>query len=222
MDWHWKRIILVPLVQGRSLERQALPNMNGVMHPLSDDLATQAWRLFPENIPEKAWDELGLAAWAPKDTWKVFDRFAGAYGALFHHVDHVADISRCEVKLDEYGEDVLRRYLAVEQERASPFLQETFDACAAVCNAISDLNDDDWVKRPNMVDCMRLVIGMKHAIYPKEEHNGESRLSLDEIVEWRNRMKEALSLLGTARYLWIADSLGHPGFDCIDDSEHAP
>lgn len=54
---------------------------------------------------------------------------------------------------------------------------------------------------------------MQDAMIPKEGHRLTSTLTLDEIVEWRNRMKEALNLLGTARCLWIADSLGIAGFD---------
>ena len=212
IDWFWTKIILVPIVAGRSLEKQALPNLNGVTNPLSDDLEAQVWRIFPEDIPDAAWVELGLTAWERQISWDIFDRCAAAYGALFHHIDHVADISRCEVVLDESGEKVLQNYLAVEQERASPFLQETFDAFAEILNLINDLSEDELLTRSNMVDCMSTIIQIKQAIYPKEDHEIESRLTLDEIVDWRSRLKEGLGLLGTARYLWIADSLGLSGF----------
>lgn len=110
IDWFWKRIVFVPLVQGRSLEKQALPNMNGVTLQLDDDLEPQLWRTFPEKISDGDWDELGLTAWEPQESWKVFDRFAAAYVALFHHVDHIADISRCNVDLDSSGAEVLQNY----------------------------------------------------------------------------------------------------------------
>jgi len=213
IDWLWKKIVFVPLVQGRSLEKQALPNMSGVTNSRSDELESQLWRIFPKPIPDDAWDELALNAWEPQESWEMFDRFAAAYGALFHHVDHIADIFRCDVELDESGEEVLQNYLAVEQERASPFLQETFDACVAVLDLINDLDDEELLKRPNIVDCINILVEMKDAMIPKEGHNMTSTLTLDEIVEWRNRMKEALGLLGTARYLWVADSLGIAGFD---------
>ena len=213
IDWLWKKIVIVPLVKGRSLEKQALPNMNGVTNPLSDELESQLWRSFPEPIPDRAWDELALNAWEPRESWEMFDRFAAAYGALFYHIDHIADISRCDVDLDESGEEVLQNYLAVEQERASPFLQETFDAGAVVMDLVNDLDDEELLKRPNIVDCKTILVEIKDAMTPKEGHNMTSTLTLDEIVEWRNRMKEALGLLGTARYLWVADSLGIVGFD---------
>lgn len=65
---------------------------------------------------------------------------------------------------------------------------------------------------------LTFLVETRDAMIPKEDHNGESRLTLDEIVEWRNRMKEALGVLGTARYLWISDSLGLPRFDGGDGS----
>lgn len=144
IDWLWKKIVFVPLVQVRSLEKQALPNMNGVTNPLSDELESQLWRSFPEPVPDDAWDNLALNAWDPQESWEIFDRFAAAYGGLFHHIDHIADISRCDVELDEEGEGVLQNYLAIERERASPFLQETFDACAAVLDLVNDLDNEEW------------------------------------------------------------------------------
>lgn len=111
-----------------------------------------------------------------------------------------------------------QNYLAVEQDRASPFLQETFDACAAVLHPIEDLNNDELAKRPNMLDCVKILVQMMGAIHPQKGRQGEHHMNLDEIVEWRNRMQEALSLLGIARYLWIADSLALQGFDGTGDS----
>lgn len=210
IDWLWKKIVLVPLVKGRSLLKQALPHMNGVINPLSDDLESQLWRTIPDDIPDAAWDELGLAAWEPQESWEVFERFTAAYSVVFHHVDHIADISRCEIDLDATGEKVLETYFANEQRRASPLLQETFDSLTEVLTVINGLKSEELSSRQNLADCGAIICDLQDAMVPKKGHDITSTLTLDEVVEWRNRLKDALGAVGTARYLWIADSLGFP------------
>lgn len=108
------------------------------------------------------------------------------------------------------------QFAKIEQARASPFLQETFDSRERVAPCFSDLVDGDLLQRPNMVGCMSLILEMKAAIWPKEDHDQESRLTFDEIADWRDRLKGAFVLLGTARYLWLADSLGFSGFAGVE------
>jgi len=213
IEFYWNKIVLVPLVRGRSLERHALPNMSGVAYPLNHNLSAQLWRIIPDEIPWETWDRLGLDAWQKQPSWDVFDRFSNAYSSLFHHVDHMADIGRCTVDLDNEGERVLQDYIEVEQDRASPSLQETFDSCAEVLAASNGLDEDELLQRPNLMACVAVIVSMEDALYPSEDHETNTRMTLDEIVDWRNRLKGAVNLLGSARYLWIADSLGFGEYD---------
>lgn len=213
MDWFWKRIILVPLVKGRSLERLAFAYMRGVTYPGAEPLESQLWRLVPEPIPETAWNALGCAQWERQSSWDAFDRFAASYGALFHHIDHVADFGRCSVDIDDIGTTILQDYLRIEQKRADPFLQETFDSCAQVLFEFPELDESVAVKRPNILRCMNCVIEMRSAILPTEDFNKEITMTLNQITEWRDRLKFGMGLLGEARSLWIADSLGFEGFE---------
>jgi hypothetical protein len=47
---------------------------------------------------------------------------------------------------------------------------------------------------------------------PTEDFCDSVSLSLDAMVDWRNRLRDGLQLLVGARALWIADSLGLDGF----------
>ncbi len=210
IDWFWEKIVLLPLVKGRSIHREAHSNMKGASYPLDENSETQLWRFCLERIPDAAWNELNISVWEQQASWHVFDRFTASYSALFHHIDHVADFTRCKVDLDELGEKILQQYIHIESKRAEPFLQETFDSCAALCDQFPEIDESVVSDRPNIADCMRMIVQMRQCMMPTEDFCNSVSLPLDAMVDWRNRLKDGLQLLVGARALWIADSL------CLD------
>lgn len=63
---------------------------------------------------------------------------------------------------------------------------------------------------------MRLIVEMKRSMLPTEDYCDSARMTMDAMVDWRNRLKDGLSLPGEARAIWIADSLGLVGFNYPD------
>jgi len=216
IDWFWKKTILVPLVQGRSLERQAFANMDGAVYAFDSNVDTQLWRFAPEPIPDDTWAQLGLNHWEPHPSWTIFDQFITAYQALFIHVNHIADFSRYSINLDELGEGILQKYVEGEQEQTSSLLQETLDSSVRLLNEFPKPDLAVFAARPNVANCMNLFTGMKDAMLPKEDSEQHAQLTITEIAAWRDRLKAGFDLLGEARCLWIADSLGFKGFDYPD------
>lgn len=213
IDLLWSAIVLVPLVGGKSLERQALPHFKAVTHSEPPDLEQSPWRLFPEAIPDDVWPGLSLEHWEVQPSWAQFDRFAAAYGLLFHHVDHMADFNRLPEDLDELGLSLLQSYLNHETTRAQPLLQEVFDTCADVLSKFPEVDDEVIETRPNICLCMQFLVEMKDAIMPTPDFHEQAKLSIDEVVDWRDRLILGMQQLGVARYLWIADSLGFHAWD---------
>jgi len=218
IDYLWSKIALIPLVQGRSLDRMAYAHMKGASYPLDEDPATQLWRFVPEEIPMMAWDKLGLPHWNHPDQRKVFDDFSTAYGITFHHVDHMADFTRCKVDLDDDGERVFLEYAQRAAKRVEPFVQETFDSCEELLKHFPELNEQVIEDRPNILNCMNLIVAMGDAIQPSEDFDDMQGLTIDAMAEWRNRLRDGLNLLNEAQALWMADYLGIPGFDYPDVS----
>lgn len=213
LNWFWKKIVVVPLVNGRSLEKQAFANMSSVTNPIDENLEPQVWNFIPEPIPVDAWAALGLANWEPQSSWDVFDQFAAAYGALFHHVDHIADFTRCSLDLDDLGEELFLDYLKIEQKRTEKFFQETLDSCALLLAGFPEMDESILLERPNTLNGLSLIVDMNKAILPVEDFDSEVKLTINEMAEWRNRLKDGFNLLAEARPLWIADSLGLDGYE---------
>lgn len=213
MDYCWERIVLVPLVQGKSLEKQAHANMKAVTYLVQENIENQLSALCPESVPEIAWDQLGLPSWERQSSWEIFDQFAANYGELFYHVDHIADFIRCKVGLDELGEEIFLEYLSHETGRMQPFLQGTLDSVTRVLNEQPEWTEEIVKARPNIFNCVEFLAQMQNALLSKEEIEDSISLTVNEIAEWRDQLKSGFDLLGLARCLWIADSLDLDRFD---------
>jgi hypothetical protein len=217
VEYYWKKIVLIPLVKGRSLEKQAFPNISGVTFMVDDDPEQKNWEFTLEPIPVTAWDQLNLEYWEKEQEWDVFQEFSTAYSALYYHVSHIADFSRCSVDLDEVGEKILQDYIRIEEKRTKPFFQATFDTSVRLLAELPELNVSMILDRPDIWECKKLLVAMKDAIYPCEDYSQEANLSFGEIVSWRARIQEGFGLLNMARCLFIADLLGLDSFDFTQD-----
>jgi len=211
-DLYWKRIVFVPMVQGKSLDNQAFANMKGVSHSFSQNIEDQIWRFWPEPVPSVAWEQLELPLWERQYSWDVFDEFAAAYGDMFHHVDHMADFARCNVDVDELGENIFQDYLSQEIERVQPMFQESLDSATRVLEELPEWTEETANSRSDMYACAEFLLEIQDALLPTQDFEGDTKLKIAEIAEWRDRLQSGFELLGQAKYLWIADSLGIEGF----------
>lgn len=208
VDIYWPRIVCVPLVQGKTIERRAFAEMGGATFPADEEVESQLWRFVPVEIPEQAWDDLGLMSWNQEVAWELFDDFAEAYAMLFSHVDHMADLGRCSETGDELGQEILEDYVSYEAERAQEFLQKTWDSAAQLYASQSEYSSEELVARPDLIHCCEALLELKNSLFPCEGINGAFKLTIAEMVDWRDRLKNGFQFIAIAKSLWIADSLG--------------
>jgi len=163
--------------------------------------------LFPEIIPEDAWDQLRLERWEADSRWSTFDQFITAYGMLFQHIDHLADFKRLLAELDDLGISILQSYIDNEMIRIQPLFQEALDSCSIILNLLNKTDPSVIAQRNNLIDCRQVLIGIEDYLLPIQDFNQQADLSLDQLADWSNRLRNGLQLLGVARSLWIADTL---------------
>lgn len=207
IDLLWSAIILVPLVSGKSLEGHALPHFRGVADVQTPDLEHNPWYLFPEIIPEDVWDQLRLKRWEADSRWSTFDQFTTAYGMLFQHIDHLADFKRLLAELDDLGISIVQSYIDNEMIRIQPLFQEVLDSYSKILNIFNETDPSVIDQRHNLIDCMKALIEIKDYLLQIQEFYQWAELSLDQLADWSNQLRDGLQILGVARSLWIADTL---------------
>lgn len=211
MDLYWQRIIVVPLVRGKSIERLAYTHFKGATQAEGDGIETQQWRLFPEAIPLEIWSTLGLEKWEFLDQTQMIERFAKAYGSLFGQVDHVANFAIENHNCDEIGKTVLVNYLDKQSDLIGTYGQEALASLSAV---IEDFGYSVHFidTKPNLILCREVLLEVGNALH---EFLSKREFSLEELKHVRDELLVGLHHLGLMRYLWIADAIGceSPSFD---------
>jgi len=210
MGYYWSKIIVVPLVAGKSLDQSVFFNMGiRTAHLSAEDASEQVWRFIPEPVPDETWNQLSLPVWDKSKGWLVFQRFVDAYNSLYQHVEHLADVVRIEsVDVNTVGEKIAYAHLEKIKLKMEPYLQETFDALAVIANEITEtLKTDNVIElRPSIIEFAGLLGEFKDLVRPPvDERDGTYLLSGKEFVVWRDSLKEGLNTLGLARFLWITD-----------------
>lgn len=206
MDLYWQRIIVVPLVKGKSLERLAYTNFRASTQAGNEKLETQQWRLFPEPIPLDIWTQLDLAKWDFLGQTDMLDRFATAYGKLFRHLDHLANFSDENHDCDEIGEAVLINYLREQESLLSSYTQDAFDFMSLLIKYFEE-STPVIEEKPNLFFCTRELLEVGSALTSINDHLNESTVNLKEIKIWRDRLHNSFNSLELMKYLWIADIL---------------
>lgn len=209
LGYYWERIILVPLVKGKSVDRQVYANMQISTAHLFEAPHDQAWRFFSELVSEETWNRLSLPVWGQSKEWSLFQDFADAYTSLYLHIEHLADITRIEsVESNSVGKNIFNNHQESQQKHAEPYLQKVLNAIESIANNIPELTNKAIQLRPHINDCFELVCELRDIVIPPvNEAQGTYALAGKEISAWRDQLKSGLSTLGIARYLWITDLL---------------
>lgn len=212
MSYYWQRIILVPLIAGKSLDQTAFVNMQITTAHLSlNKPSEQFWRFIPEPVPNETWDKLSLPVWEKPERWYVFQRFVESYNHLYQHIEHLSDVIRIEnINANTTGEEIARKYLDKIRTKIEPHLQETFDSWVAIVDEVNEVfeNETDILleKWPNIIGLPDALIQLKESIVPPADKIDDTyTLTGDQLTFWRDKLKDGLPTLGVARYLWITD-----------------
>lgn len=214
MDVRWHKIIVVPLVQGRSLRREAWTNFDGAIYNTDDELETQLWRCLPDELPFETCRDLNIDHWAPDARLIFFHDFAGAVADLLNQVGHIADLRRLpEAEIDDEGVPLLQARLNHEGAKTSVMAQRVFDTCARLLEFIECIPEAEQQRRPNLLQCLELLVSLKEALLPTPGFHEKAELTLDHFVDWQNRLMTAFETLGFASMLWTADVYDFPEYD---------
>ena len=213
VDFWWSQIALVPTVAGKSLGRQVFPHLHGATVWENTKLEEQLWRVTPEEASAETWSELHLEEWRPDSRLLVFARAVAAYATLLQHVEHMADFRRLPNEIEEEGFKLLQTYLEKEEERVQPILQDVFDRLAESLAVVNSLDEGALSTRPNLLHFVQAMQELQELLLPVTDFQDSAKITLDQMVEWRDRLRNGLGIVGIANMLWTADVYGFPAYE---------
>ena len=115
--------MLIPTVQGKSLDGKALPHFGILTSPAPQPIHETPWRLGPLAIDPEYLQALEIERWNFVGAAKDIEEFVESFTSYFAIVDHLADLVRGP-EPDALGEEIVANYQSTLKERIDDSIQE--------------------------------------------------------------------------------------------------
>ncbi|HEY0983492.1 hypothetical protein, partial [Schlesneria sp.] len=201
IDCFWEEIILVPTVLGKSLDGIAMPHLKAVTYPVPPPFDESAWRMAGSEIDHDTLRQLGIELWPLPMADMSIHQLNASFAELFLALDHLSDLDRMNVELDDVGQNMLHVHLNRKMVDLARVLHSTRESVEGVAKIINSSHDID--SRPNLKACGELLVEtINHLALPNTERT-DGKMTISEIVEWRDEVRNGLGWVGTAKYFWL-------------------
>lgn len=194
----WKNFVIVPLVRGKSLDRNAwvLPS-----HRFVSESDTLGLTQIPQVIPSKVWKELNLKAW-DQSILEMPRNFLGSFGTMCIYASHLSKLEKIP-ETDELGSNILQTYATSQQEKISGYLQDVIDGSVEFLNLYESLSDSAKEEMPYMHEATATLSEIYSQIMPADNCNGEFKISLEEITKWADRLQKIDTEIFLIYLAWV-------------------
>lgn len=208
VDFYWPRIVLVPLLLGKSLRRMAYPELRGAVCLPQSELGEQ-WKHLPIIVDNNTWEKTGLQQWILPQIIKI-QRFYDALAEFYSQCSHHVDFMRAEKEMDDLGGIIAQEYIENTQEMMSASLQHVFDQLVWLLEYCNEIDEVELLRRTSVAEALKLLVDVGNALKPPSNETGTTCMKLGDLSEWHSHLGEVLGLATIAEILWSADALGIP------------
>jgi hypothetical protein len=205
LDFPYTNVLIVPLIQGKSLTSQAWRVFLPELLVKGDSNENQA-PLFPEILPPHVLALLNIEAW-------VLPQIEVAKRLWVNTVDlsllaaHLRDIQKLPSQLNEQEVEYIQPHINRMAARIGNTLQLVLNAETALDQRWKVLSPDDWNHRPNIAQARNLLSELHTCVLPSADFHGELAMRLDEIAEWTQRLETGRERAFLVYLLCVADVL---------------
>jgi hypothetical protein len=208
IDLTWSSILVVPLVQGKSLASETW-QFSSILFSFNPDNDLGAWNFVPVTIPIETMNELGISTWI-HPRLEIAQRFLGAISGLSLLASHLQDFGRLP-EIDDQGLKILQSYIHQCSDPVSECFQILLDTEAEIFDYFSQIPSQELENCPNLITAIQGLLELNDQIQPiGDQQNGdkvELSISLTEFAEWANRLKTFEQLVLWVYLNWVSDVL---------------
>ena len=198
-----KQFAVVPLIRGRALSRSAFvfPTF-----ALQSGIALEKLHLYTsQEVSDEDWARLNVSFW-DREQFQPAIGFTEDLVFLSLHASQIGDLSRFSDERDGYDSEVIDNYLQAKSENITKYLQRVYDVGGEL---LSQLNGPhiDFENRPFLSEANNFLIHICQQIMPAENHDGSTKMTVDEMKEWSERLEQIWEHAESFKLLWITDVL---------------
>jgi len=206
LNFYWPHVVIIPLVQGKSLNtlmwRIPFPV---ILHEGSDVLSLNWWNYVLHSISRDDMTKMGL------ETWNL-PRLEDATTILSSTVQllllagHIRDLKSLP-DLDDYGKGLLQEYLQGLADRIGNILQILESATGKIVATFNKIAPTEYAHRPNLIAAVQALQELGRHIVPPAYAQGEAEMSLEQLVGWADQLEKASDDAFLLYLLWASDIL---------------
>jgi hypothetical protein len=208
IDFTWSTILVVPLVQGKSIASQTW-RFSSIMFSVDPSSDLGRWHFVPVPIPADALSQLGLSTWM-HPRLDIAQQLMGSVSGLSLLASHLQDFERLP-ELDDQGHGILQPYIHECATQLSACFQAVLDTVAELLSYYNQLSPQDLASHPYLMLAIQSVTELHEHIKPITDRQTDSKLelsmSLAEFTEWANRLESIQQLTFLIYLCWVADIL---------------
>ena len=78
---------------------------------------------------------------------------------------------------------------------------------------MNSLDEGALSTRPNLLHFVQAMQELQELLLPVTDFQDSAKITLDQMVEWRDRLRNGLGIVGIANMLWTADVYGFPAYE---------
>jgi hypothetical protein len=203
-----RRIVVVPLVRGKSLQRAAWVLTR---EALTGQAAAvdQLWLHDLHHVARAdEWAEAGIATWeAERLAWA--ERLQASVRALYEATAHLGDLARLG-QPPGLAQTVLERHVAARLTALVPILRQLTDETAAILRYLQTVPAAERQERVALVAAVqRLADFYQNSIAPLFPADGTPP-TLAHLTTWTRHLESTIGETEIFRLLWSADALDLP------------
>ncbi|OPY71254.1 MAG: hypothetical protein A4E63_01602 [Syntrophorhabdus sp. PtaU1.Bin050] len=204
-DFYWPTVVIVPLVQGKSLSGTAWKwSLLSILY--NEEL--RWWQLAPQPVPQDALAKLNIALW-DDPRLEPGERLLTSYGELTAYISHIADFLRLpQEMLDKQGTAILQEYLDGIKGSINRACQSLLDSISVIANAISE-SKERMENHPFLISTAQELAGLLGAILPSADSEKIFRLDLAGFGEWSKQLAKANEKIMKIYLSWISDMISN-------------
>ncbi|HEY4036381.1 MAG TPA: hypothetical protein VGL94_20685 [Ktedonobacteraceae bacterium] len=186
LNFPYTNVLIVPLIQGKSLTSQAwrvfLPGLL-----VSDSNESQA-PLFPQLLPPSLLGLLNIETWVLPQI-EVAKQLWENLVVLSLLAAHLRDIQKLPSQLNEQEVAYIQPHIDRTSARISNTLQLVLNAETVLAERWETLSPEELTYQPSIVQARKLLCELHTCVLPSAGFQGEVKMRLDEVAEWAQRLE---------------------------------
>lgn len=210
LEHHFEYFLIIPLVQGRSLDVSAwkfychlLPDVNGPKEELI------WWRYVPIAIQDAIFDQFAIKKWT-YDRLTTARQLIAATQEVSFFTGYLAELINV-MDVDNTGTEILQDNAERVSVRLNSSLQSIFDISLEMVNYFNTISDSDKTNRKDIATSFNTVSELVIQLNPSGMQAVNHVITKNNMQEWDNRVTQALQLSIVAYWSWAADVIEQEG-----------